>query len=182
MDIRSTPGLTTLVYRGNICELREFLASWPEDKSLYLADEPYCNIQGKNKQARLQIVCDDHRFVFDDLFIVRYLYFSTKECHNVVLNHPKFRAFMNGKRSIIDEADKRFHNRHEYMGMYQRYYLADRIIRKHQKRVNFRLAFHLYPFLKFYTRAWLANHYEPGNKGYLRSKKNWEAIVAAPPS
>lgn len=176
MDIKSTPGLVSLIYSGEVDELRVFLARWPEDKALIFAAEPYCVIQGKRKKECLQILCDDPRLVFDDIFVGRMLYFSTRECHQVVGNHPRLWKLMAGKKSFCDFIKDR--NFQGWQGMYQRYYQAERVIQCNKNRKNrFRLAFYLYPFLVLATRAWVERHYAPGGAGYLRYQKQWDADI-----
>lgn len=177
MEIRSTPGLSEMVYSGNPEALRSFLGRRSPDIPLHFAEEPYCVIQGRKKKECLQILCDDRRLVFDDLFVVRQLYFSTRECHEVILSHPRLQILMKGKKSIFEYGNVRFQNFHGYDGMRHRYIQANRMIRKRAQ--NFRVTFYLYPFLVLATRAWIERHYAPGAPGYLRMKKQWDLSSAA---
>lgn len=154
LDIPSTPGLWTKICAGDTKALQEFLDVYPKDEELILAVEPYCVIQGKRKAACLKILCNDPRFRFDHVFVSRQLYFSTREVHNVILNHPRFKALMDGKKCFMDFFWSNYPGgQSRYMGMSQRYIQADNVLRYKKRCDNIRLAFFLYPRLVKYIRT-----------------------------
>jgi hypothetical protein len=177
LDIPSTPGLVSLVYAGNSGTLAKFLANYPQDTPLIWAAEPYTNIQGKRKAKCLQMLCDDPRFQFDHLFISRMFYFSTKEVHEILYRHPRFKNLMKDTKSFMEFFWKNYPGgQTAFMGMSQRYIQAERVITYIKKKDNTRVAFFLYPFLVSAGRKFIERHYAPGGKGYLKTKAEFESL------
>jgi hypothetical protein len=177
LDIPSTPGLVSLVYGGNSETLAKFLGNHPQDTPLIWAAEPYTNIQGRRKAKCLQILCDDPRFQFDHLFVSRMFYFSTKEVHQVLYRHPRFKNIMKDTKSFMEVFWKNYPGgQTNFMGMSQRYIQADRVVAYMKKKDNQRITFFLYPFLVSAGRKFIERHYSPGGKGYLKSKADFESL------
>lgn len=181
LDIPSTPGLVKQVYSATPEAFASFLEKYPKHGSLIWADEPYTNIQGKRKTLCLQMLCNDPRFQFDHLFVARMLYFSTREVHETICRHPRFKELMKDKKSFMEFFSENYPGGQEhYMGMSQRYIQAWHVISIHRKKKekNLRLAFILYPFLNFVARNFIERYYAPGGKGYLKGKESFESLAA----
>jgi hypothetical protein len=153
-----------------------------KDTKIIFEYEPYCNIQTKKSLKTFQLLLDDPRFVFDDLFIARQLYFSAFKSRNLVMKHPRFLKVVNARVNFTEyfyerygENGGRYHN-----GMYQRYYQAQKAIQYWRKENLKRLVFHLYPALIQYTRSFKERYYAPNGPGFLKAKEHFEEMLNAP--
>jgi hypothetical protein len=168
-DLKLLPGQ---IYRGNYDAMKEALETkCPKDAKLYLEDEPYCNIQSRSAVRTLKLVMDDPRFVFDDLFIARQLYFSAAPSRDAVMSHPRFAAIALAYPSFTEYLYKRYGENAgiTQVGMAQRYYQADRAIQQWKRERRIRLAFILYPALVRHIRAFRERYYAPEGLGYLKA-------------
>ena len=166
------------ILRGEFDKLKRALdVEFPTDAKLFFEAEPYCNIQSRAALKTFKILLDDPRFVFDDLFVARQLYFSAPASRNLVMKHPKFRKVVNGRVHFIEYFNERYANAPEgtQIGMYQRYYQAERAIKFWRKENLQRLVFHLYPALVTYARSFKERYYQPGGVGFCKAKKDFEA-------
>jgi hypothetical protein len=167
------------IFRGDYERLKEELETIPEDANLVFEIEPYCNIQSRPALKTFKLLLDDPRFVFDDLFVARQLYFSSAKSRKLVMNHPKFQTILKGRVHFTEYFYERYKNAPEgtKLGMYQRFYQASRAIRA-WKRENFqRLAFHLYPALVHYTQRFKQRYYAPDGNGYFNAKTRFEIAL-----
>lgn len=146
--------LLGLILRGRYDQMKETLDSRvPSDTPLYLDTEPYCSIQSNASLDTFALLLEDDRFVFDDLFICRQLYFSALPSRNLVMNHPKFAAVVYARASFVDYMYERYGKdaRWKHDGMAQRYIHAERTIRYWKRRRAHALVFFLYPALHRYV-------------------------------
>jgi hypothetical protein len=169
------------IYRGNYTAMKDTLENEiPKDATFILEGEPYCNIQSKAALRTLQLVLDDPRFVFDDLFVARQLYFSAGGSRDLVMNHPRFVAVATAHTSFIDYLYIRYGKdagvKHE--GMAQRYYHAELNIRKwKKKKQNSRIVFFLYPALVRHIRVFKQRYYAPESVGYYKSLSHFTSLL-----
>jgi hypothetical protein len=176
-DLKLLPGQ---IYRGNYDAMKEALEkSLPKDAKLYLEDEPYCNIQSRSAVRTLKLVMDDPRFVFDDLFIGRQLYFSASPSRDAVMSHPRFPAVALAYPSFTEYMYKRYGENAgmTHVGMAQRYYQADRAIQQWKRDRNIRLVFFLYPALIRHIRSFKQRYYAPGGLGYTKALANFTSLA-----
>jgi hypothetical protein len=150
--------LERLVYSGNLEGLRNYLDSL--DESPITTDyEPYTQIQKKRQAAALNMLMDDPRFVFDDRFVGRMLYFSTHLTMRTVWEHPRMNDVLKDVTYMSDYFYRRYPKPTwtQSAGIGQRYFQADNAIRSLRKedtrKKNQRLAFVLYPTLVKYIRS-----------------------------
>lgn len=153
----------------------------PKDAILVLECEPYCNIQHLPSLRVLKQVINDPRFVFDDLFVARQLYFSAGKSRSVVMRHPKFLQVLRARKYFIDYFYERYGKNANitHVGMLQRYLQAENAIRFWNKQNRWRLAFLLYPFLIRYVRNFKMRFYAPSAPGYNLAKKEFESLIVA---
>lgn len=168
------------ITRGNYDEMKEALeVKLPKDAKLYIDDEPYCHIQGKQAIRTFELVINHPQFVFDDLFIARQLYFSAPASRDVVMNHRKFQKILETRPHFIDYFYERYgpHAERTHAGIAQRYYQAENAIKYWKKQRNRRLVFFLYPALVKYTRNFRERYYAPGAPGYVKAFKHFTETV-----
>lgn len=166
------------IIRGEYEKVKNGLdTQFPKDGKLMIEDEPYCNLQGRQTLRTFKLILDDPRFVFDDLFIARQLYFSAPSSQNLVMKHPKFRNVVNARAQFTEYFYERYGNAAAgtQVGMYQRYYQAERAIRFWQKQNRQRLVFDLYPALVHYVRSFKERYYAPEGPGYYKVKQHFYA-------
>lgn len=166
------------IIRGQYDQMKEALETLPKDAKLFLEDEPYCNIQSKAPLKTLKLLLDDPRFVFDDLFIGRQLYFSAPKSRDLVMNHPKFAKVVCERPSFMDYFYERYgeDGGMKHVGMVQRYIQAERCITYWKKRRAQALVFFLYPALVRYTQNFKERYYAPEAPGYFRAMKEFQAF------
>lgn len=175
LEEQSTPGLVSLIYKGDIQGLTDFLNTFPPEKSIIFAHEPYCNIQGKRKAKCLKMLCDDPRFRFDHLFVARMFYFSTREVHSIIGHHPRLKQLIKDKQSFMDFFWENYPGgQNAYMGISQRYIQARNVLSYLKKKQNIRLVFFLYPFLTQVSRMFREKYYQPGGKGYFKAMARYQ--------
>jgi hypothetical protein len=153
----------------------------PNDATLLLEDEPYCNIQDRNSLRVFKLIINDTRFVFDDLFIARQLYFSAGKSRAVVMKHPKFLQILRARKYFSEYFYERFGKdaNRTHVGMLQRYLQAENAIRFWNKQNRWRLTFLVYPALVRYIRNFKMRFYAPSAAGYLLAKKEFESLIVA---
>lgn len=168
-----------LIIRGEYERLKEELETIPDDVKLVFEMEPYCNIQSRASLKTFKLLLDDPRFLFDDLFVARQLYFSASKSRNLVMNHPKFLSVVNGRVHFTEYFYERYKNAPEgtKVGMYQRFYQASRAINIWRKENRFRLVFHLYPALVRHIRQFKQRYYAPDGNGYFNAKTRFEMAI-----
>jgi hypothetical protein len=151
----------------------------PPSSKLLLEDEPYCNLQSKKSLKLLKLVINDPRFVFDDLFIARQLYFSAMPSRTVVMKHPMFLKVLRARRRFLDYFYERYGEdaNVKMVGMLQRYLQAENAIRYWEKLNRFRITFFLYPSLVKHIRSFKKRYYAPDAPGYLRAKDDFERMI-----
>jgi hypothetical protein len=174
------------IIRGQYNQMKEALdTKLPKDVKLYLEDEPYCNLQGRAVIRTFKLLMDDPRFVFDDLFIARQLYFSAAQSREAVMNHPKFKKVVQARNSFMEYFYIRYGANANIteVGMLQRYIQAERSIaqwkEENKKKNQFRVLFILYPALVKFSRRFIEDYYSPEGKGYYKSKASFEALAKA---
>jgi hypothetical protein len=180
MSSKPSSELLRYIYKGDLSAFDAYLSQLPETETLYLENEPYCNIQRKSSVECFKRLLKDPRFQWDDLFIARQLYFSTHQVHETLRENPRFWRVVNKKKSFMEYVHLRYKRKDGgiYEGMYQRYIRVDDLVIKWRpKEDRFRLAFHLYPFLIFVIRGFLKRYYAPGRKGYLSTQERFLASV-----
>jgi hypothetical protein len=169
------------IVRGEYEKLKEVLKNEShKDATLVFDYEPYCNIQSRQSLRTFKLLLDDPRFLFDDLFVARQLYFSSSNSRNLVMNHPKFRNVVNGRIHFTEYFYERYDNSEgTKVGMYQRFYQAERAIKLWRKENLQRLVFHLYPALIHYVRRFKQRYYAPEAPGFWKAKSEFEELALA---
>lgn len=166
------------IIRGQYDQMKEALdVTLPKDAKLYLEDEPYCNIQSKASLKTLKVLLDDDRFVFDDVFIGRQLYFSAPKSRDLVMNHPKFAQVVHARASFMDYFYERYgpDGGMKHVGIVQRYIQAERAINYWRRQRNQAIVFFLVPALIRYIRSFKERFYSPGGPGFLLAEKDFHA-------
>lgn len=176
--IKILPGI---IYGGKYDELKAELERLPKDAKITFEDEPYCNIQRRASLKAFKLLINDPRFVFDDLFIGRQLYFSALPSRELVMRHPKFLKIVRARARFMDYFYERYgpNANRTHVGMLQRYLQVENAMRYRAKQDRLRLAFDLYPALTYYARGFLERYYAPGGPGYLKGKASFEALAAS---
>lgn len=166
--------LERMVYHGDLESLRNRLESL-DDSPIHTTFEPYILIQKKKQAEALTILMDDPRFVFDEVFVGRMFYFSTRLVQRTVWNHPKMKDILAGAPSMSEYFFRKYPKPTwtQEAGIGQRYFHADTVIhalrREDTKQKNQRIAFLLYPALKQFVHRWVQKHYAPRAKGYQQA-------------
>jgi hypothetical protein len=132
------------------------LYEFSTDATLLIEWEPYCTIQRPNALHLLNHIINDKRFIFDDLFIARQLYFSAKQSRDVVMRNPKFLQILRSRNSFTDYFYERYgtNAKVSHVGMLQRYIQAEKAICRWNKQNRWRLLFLLYPCLCRYVQRY----------------------------
>lgn len=147
------------ILRGEYDKMKHALEhEIPKDAKLIIEAEPYCNLQKRSVLKVFQLVINDPRFVFDDLFIARQFYFSAGQGRTIVIKHPKFMKILRAREHFIEYFYERYGpdaNR-THLGMLQRYLQAENAIRYWNKQNRFRIVFLMYPALIRYIRRFKA--------------------------
>lgn len=165
-----------LILKGDAKAFQKVLEDLPSDAKLIFEFETYCAIQRRSAVKTFKILLDDPRFVFDDLFIARQLYFSALPSRELVMRHPKFLKIVRARRSFMDYFYERYGANADrtHVGMLQRYLQVLNALRYREKENRMRLAFYLYPALMQHSKNFLERYYAPGAPGYLKSKASFE--------
>lgn len=169
-----------LIYSGDYSQMKNALDyDYPSEASLFLLGEPYCTLQDKKVLEVFKLVLDDPRFVFDDLFVARQLYFSAPKSRNLVMKHPKFVKVVRSRKNFMDYFYERYgpYADRENVGMLQRYIQAEKAITHWEKKMQFRVLFHLYPALIKHTRKFREKYYTPGELGSLRAAEDFKSFI-----
>jgi hypothetical protein len=171
--------LRELIAGGDVDGMRTFLKETGSSVIFQLHHwEPYAAIQKDTQVETLRLLLDDTRFLFDDLFTARALYFSTPQLNRAILRHPRIAQLALGyQKSFMEYFDKRF--RYGAPGMDQRYIHAiNKIACIRKILLNKKLAFALYPALVRYTRDFKQRYYTPGTgAGYLKVKAEFDRLA-----
>lgn len=170
------------VIRGEYEKMKQILEDAPKDAQLVYEHETYCSVQSRAALKTFKLLINDPRFVFDDLFIARQLYFSALSSRELVMRHPKFLKVVRARPRFMDYFYERYGpdaNR-THIGMLQRYLQVDNAMRYRKKQDNLRLAFILYPALTYYARNFVERYYAPGGPGYYKGKASFEAALQVP--
>lgn len=172
----------SILYSGKYDALKASLASLPSEAKLFFEAEPYCTIQEKASLQTMKLLLDDPRFVFDDLFIGRQLYFSSGALRKLVMSHPKFLKVVRARKSFLDYFYERYGSNanRTHVGMLQRYLQVENLLQYRKKRNNFRLTFLLYPALISHIRSFKHRYYAPNGLGFLKAKSHFESELDIP--
>ena len=168
------------ILRGDYESMKKsLLYEFPTDATLHIEWEPYCEIQRCNALRVFKLIINDPRFVFDDLFVARQLYFSAGQSRSVVLKHPRFLQILRSRKYFSDYFYERYgKNAHQsHVGMLQRYLQAENAIRFWTKQNRWRLTFLLYPALIRYIRNFKERYYAPNAAGYTLAKQEFESLI-----
>lgn len=165
-----------LILKGDAIGFKKVLEELPADAKLIFEFETYCAIQRRSAVKAFKLLLDDPRFVFDDLFIARQLYFSALPSRELVMRHPKFLKLIRAKRNFMEYFYERYgpNANMTHVGMLQRYLQVENALRYREKQTRMRLAFFLYPALIQYSRSFLERYYAHGAPGYLKGKESFE--------
>jgi hypothetical protein len=172
--------LSAVIVRGEYDKMKQCLESdFPKDATLFFEYEPYCTIQSRASLKTFKLLLDDPRFVFDDLFIARQLYFSAHKSRELVMKHPKFLKVVRERSHFMDYFYERYGEKANitHVGMLQRYIQAENAIRYRSKEDRVRLAFSLYPALIKHIRIFKERYYAPGGHGFLKAMHRFQQAV-----
>lgn len=181
--------MPTVSYTGgfrNASVVEEFLSTVPQDTQIVYEHEPYTAIQSEESVKAFQTLLQDSRFVIDDLLLARCFYFSTRQLHSLLLEHPLCQKILTRYPSFLQYFEPRYANAPSgtRTGMYQRYFQANSIIerwKKKQQILNYkRLLWIVYPVLTAAVCRWKQRFYAPGQKGYLLANAHFESMKASP--
>jgi hypothetical protein len=158
---------------------KSLLYEFPTDATLLMEWEPYCNLQRSNAVRVLKLIINDPRFVFDDLFVARQLYFSAGQSRDIVMRNPKFLRILRSRKYFSEYFYERYGKNagQTHVGMLQRYLQAENAIRFWSKQNRWRVAFLLYPALMRYIRKFKERYYAPNAAGYILAKQDFDLLA-----
>lgn len=181
--------MPTVSYTGgfrNPSAVRNFLSTVPENVRIVYENEPYTAIQSEDSVKAFETLLQDSRFVIDDLLLSRCFYFSTRQLHSLLLEHPLCQRILTKHPSFLHyfEARYAFAPPGTRTGMYQRYLQTNSIVERWKKRQQIlqykRLLWIVYPVLTAAVCRWKERYYTPGQKGYLLANAHFESMKASP--
>ena len=173
--------ILSAVIGGDSALVKVLLKKVPSTETIGWLWEPYVTLQNSRQFEALSLVMDDPRFRFDARFVSGCCYFTPHTLRKLVLRHPKAKRWVvNPERFETDYIRECLKGSIRYnQGLMSRLYDARKDVYSanclYQKTQRKRLAFILYPFLKFWVRCFLDEYYRPGGKGFLKAKARFEA-------
>jgi hypothetical protein len=164
---RPTQDVLNAILRGDPDLVAKLLTIYGPDKGFTWRWEPYCNIQSKAQLAALKLVLDDPRFLFSAEFVCASMYFTPMGIRRLVALHPRAKRWFDDPESVAYEyKEEVMKTRPWNVGLNDRaaygYKGSQGVKREWVRKQNQRLAFILYPALRFWAQRRLEEMYAPG--------------------
>lgn len=172
------------VIAGSVYHTVYNLALAPKTATISWGWEPYSVLQTPDQLKCLKLVLDDPRFAFDAEFACACSYFTPTRLRKLIWTHSRAQRWVRDPEAFRAEAhncylsrtgttnlglDHRVYHGYQECQLYNMHY---------QRAQRWRLAFILYPALKFWVQRRLEEFYMPGGKGFLTGKERFEAAAA----
>lgn len=170
--------------QGNVEQMKKLLKVAAPTATIYWHWEPYANIQRQQQLECLALVLDDPRFRFDAEFVCASCYFTPKGIRNLVCGHPRAQKWVKDLELFHRESIACYNTRGRNwnVGLRDRTTYGYWEIQKHHlawlKIQRWRLAFLLYPALRFWVQRRVEEMYAPGGSMFLKGEERWNAAWA----
>lgn len=173
------------VLAGDLALTKKLLAAAPRGAAIGWHWEPYANLQRKGQLEALALVLDDPCFRFDAEFVCACCYFTPEGIRRLVIKHPRARVWVWNPAKFQADAIACYSTcgRRYNVGLRDRviYAYAD-VVSAHKSLMRvqrWRLAFLLYPALRFWVQRRVEEMYAPGGTMAIKAGEHFAAAVAA---
>jgi hypothetical protein len=181
---RPTQDVLNAVLAGNPDLVKKLLEIYGPTVGFTWRWEPYSNIYSKAQLAALKLVLDDPRFLFSAEFVCASMYFTPMGIRRLVALHPRAKKWFDDPESVAyDYKAEVLQTRPWNVGLNDRAaygYKGIQIVKLElARKQRWRLAFILYPALRFWVQRRVEEMYAPGGVMAVAAIARLEAAHAA---